>query len=55
MVKELEELDFDHAEILAFFELKSEASNSFVMIAKGTKLRSSIITLDSNLKVRDTA
>ena len=53
-MKELEDLDLNNARILAFFETKTEASNSFVMIVKGGSLKSSIIVLDSDLKARDT-
>ena len=46
--------DFHHAKILAFFKIKLDDTIEFVMIAKGPRLKSSIIILDSQLEVKDT-
>ena len=47
-------LNFDAAKILACFTIKLDDTINFVMIAKGNKLKSSIVILDSELKVKDT-
>ena len=47
-------MNFDAAKILACFIIKLDDTINFVMIAKGNKLKSSIIILDSELKVKDT-
>ena len=48
---ELEDLNFEHARVLAFYEIKTEFSTNFVMIAQGQKLRSQIIVFDKELRI----
>ena len=49
--KEIEDLNFEGAKILAIFRVKTEAGNNYVMIAQGRG--SSIIILDKELKVKN--
>ena len=51
--KELEDLDFEGAKIIAIFRVKAETDNNYFMIAEGRD--SSIIILDRELKVKDTS
>lgn len=50
--KELESLNFRDAKILAFFTIKTETSINYIMIANGHHLGSSIIILNSDMKVK---
>ena len=51
--KELEDLDFEGAKILAIIRVKAGTDNNYVMVVEGRE--SSIITLDQELKVSDTS
>ena len=55
VMTELEELNFEQSKILAFLEIKTELTTNFVMIASGMRLKSSIIILDGDLKLKDTS